>query len=251
MFEGEFAGLDAIYQTGKILVPKPLKAFSYGKTYCLAMEHKEIGSLENGTLLGEQLADLHLDNINLIRNKQKNSFVGSENSDREPETRFGFPVRTSCGFIPQNNQFTKTWEEFFARKIDDQLAIIEREYHDMKPRQLWNQFLPKISSYFEGQEILPSLLHGDLWGGNAGECSSGPIVFDPAAFYGHHEYDLAIATMFGGFPSSVFKAYHKKIPKERGFENRQQLYQLFHYLNHWSHFGGGYKSSCMSILKSL
>lgn len=95
------------------------------------------------------------------------------------------------------------------------------------------------------------MLHGDLWGGNAGECPDGPIIFDPAVFYGHHEYDLAIASMFGGFSQSFFKAYYKIIPKETGFEKRSHLYQLFHYLNHWNHFGEGYKGSSISILKNL
>ena len=59
------------------------------------------------------------------------------------------------------------------------------------------------------------------------------VIFDPASFYGHHEFELGIATMFGGFDSAVFEAYHKLIPKAPGFGTRQKLYQLFHYLNHW------------------
>lgn len=59
------------------------------------------------------------------------------------------------------------------------------------------------------------------------------VIFDPATFYGHHEYDLAISGMFGGFNLSFYDAYHKVIPKAPGFENRHKLYQLFHYLNHW------------------
>ena len=59
------------------------------------------------------------------------------------------------------------------------------------------------------------------------------VVFDPASFYGHHEFDLAIAGMFGGFSKAFYEAYHKEIPKEKGFNKRHQLYQLFHHLNHW------------------
>lgn len=59
------------------------------------------------------------------------------------------------------------------------------------------------------------------------------VIFDPASFYGHHEYDLAIASMFGNFSKSFYDAYHKVIPKSHGFEGRQRLYTLFHYLNHW------------------
>ena len=59
------------------------------------------------------------------------------------------------------------------------------------------------------------------------------VIFDAASFYGHHEYDLGIAGMFGGFGNDFYAAYHSIIPKERGFEQRHQLYKLFHNLNHW------------------
>jgi fructosamine-3-kinase len=77
------------------------------------------------------------------------------------------------------------------------------------------------------------------------------VIFDPASFYGHAEFEFGIATMFGGFPNSFFKAYHEVIPKAQGFEKRLELYQLFHYLNHWNHFGGGYRSSALSIMRRL
>jgi len=100
-------------------------------------------------------------------------------------------------------------------------------------------------------EIVPALLHGDLWGGNVAEDDSGPIIFDPASFYGHSEYELAIAGMFGGFSSSFYSAYHSKIPKAAGSEKRLKLYQLFHYMNHWNHFGTGYRGSSLNIMRNL
>lgn len=59
------------------------------------------------------------------------------------------------------------------------------------------------------------------------------VIFDPASFYGHHEFDLAIAGMFGGFTSKFYDAYHQLIPKAPGFATRHKLYVLFHYINHW------------------
>lgn len=109
----------------------------------------------------------------------------------------------------------------------------------------------KIPDLFHDLDIIPALLHGDLWGGNVAEDSSGPIIFDPASFYGHSEYELAIAGMFGGFSSAFYSAYHSKIPKAPGFEKRLKLYQLFHYLNHWNHFGSGYRGSSLSIMRNL
>lgn len=59
------------------------------------------------------------------------------------------------------------------------------------------------------------------------------VAYDPASFYGHHEFDLAITKMFGGFSSQFYTAYHSLIPQSPGFTTRSNLYLLFHYLNHW------------------
>ena len=106
-------------------------------------------------------------------------------------------------------------------------------------------------NFFSNIEVFPSLLHGDLWSGNIGQVDDTPVVFDPASFYGHHEYDLAIGKMFGGFTGEFHKSYHAVIPKQEGFETRSELYQLFHYLNHWNHFGDGYRAQSLSIMKNL
>lgn len=100
-------------------------------------------------------------------------------------------------------------------------------------------------------DVVPALLHGDLWSGNVAEYSTGPVIFDPASFYGHAEFELGIAGLFGGFGKHFYSAYHEKIPKAPGFEKRHQLYQLFHYLNHWNHFGTGYRGSALRIMKEL
>ena len=109
----------------------------------------------------------------------------------------------------------------------------------------------KIPDLFRDLDIVPALLHGGLWGGNVAEAPSGPVIFDPASFYGHSEYELAIAGMFGGFSGAFYSAYHGRVPKAPGFERRHQLYQLFHYLNHWNHFGAGYRGSSLSIMRNL
>lgn len=104
-------------------------------------------------------------------------------------------------------------------------------------------------------------------------CST--VAYDPASFYGHHEFDLAITTMFGGFSREFYSAYHSLIPQAQGFATRSKLYLLFHYLNHWlavtmvscisrsnisrfppthtcrNHFGSGYRSQSISIMKDL
>ena len=92
------------------------------------------------------------------------------------------------------------------------------------------------------------------------------MIFDPACLYGHHEFDLSIAGMFGGFNKDFYDSYHSLIPKSHGFETRQKLYTLFHYLNHWydfkiiikkiiicyrNHFGSSYQQQSISLMKEL
>jgi len=85
-----------------------------------------------------------------------------------------------------------------------------------------------------------------------GSIDGEPVIFDAASFYGHHEYEFGIAKMFGGFGGKDFDdAYHQKIPRSPGFRNRALLYKLFHNLNHWNHFGGGYRDSSIKILNRL
>lgn len=38
------------------------------------------------------------------------------------------------------------------------------------------------------------------------------------------------------------------MPKQPGFDERMDLYKLYHYLNHYNLFGSGYRSSAMSII---
>ncbi|XP_006869676.1 PREDICTED: fructosamine-3-kinase [Chrysochloris asiatica] len=150
------------------------------------------------------------------------------------------------------NEWQEDWPTFFTRhRLQAQLDLIEKDYADRETQELWSRLQVKIPDLFGGLEIIPALLHGDLWSGNVAEDHEGPIIYDPASFYGHSEFELAIALMFGGFPKSFFTAYYSKIPKAPGFDKRLQLYQLFNYLNHWNHFGREYRSPSLCIMRKL
>lgn len=121
----------------------------------------------------------------------------------------------------------------------------------------------RLWQLFEGITVTPSLLHGDLWGGNwaavrgEGEGLMGeegqmqPVIYDPASYYGHSEAEIAIMTMFGAPGPAFFSAYFRQLPKQPGFEARQDVYQLYHYLNHYSIFGRTYRPQCMTLLRRL
>ncbi|KAK7474331.1 hypothetical protein BaRGS_00034379 [Batillaria attramentaria] len=231
MFDGEAASLEALTSMQVVKVPAPIKVISLPKGGAVfVMENLEItsGLSQHAALLGEQLA-----------------------KEVQAVDKFGFDVSTCCGIIPQDNTWLDTWPELFARKIDQQISMAEEEYGDREARSLWSQVVPKLSTFFKDLDIKPALLHGDLWNGNAAEDKDGPVIFDPASFYGHGEFDLAISNLFGGFGRRFFDSYFKVIPKAPGYQNRLELYKLFHYLNHWNHFGGGYQGSSIRTLQSV
>uniref|UniRef100_A0A8C9I108 protein-ribulosamine 3-kinase n=1 Tax=Piliocolobus tephrosceles TaxID=591936 RepID=A0A8C9I108_9PRIM len=257
MFEGEMASLTAILKTNTVKVPKPIKVLDApGGGSVLVMEHVDMRHLSShAAKLGAQLADLHLENKKRGETLLKEAgTVGRRGEGAEPRyvNKFGFHTVTCCGFIPQVNEWQDDWPTFFARhRLQAQLDLIEKDYADREARELWSRLQVKIPDLFCGLEIVPALLHGDLWSGNVAEDDVGPIIYDPASFYGHSEFELAIALMFGGFPRSFFTAYHRKIPKAPGFDQRLLLYQLFNYLNHWNHFGREYRSPSLGTMRRL
>ncbi|XP_062846921.1 ketosamine-3-kinase [Trichomycterus rosablanca] len=257
MFDGEKASLDAIIATNTIRVPKPIKVVDLERGGAvLIMEHVDMKSLNRySAQLGEQLAELHLHNKRLKERQDRGEQTvgkGSGQSEVPVIEKFGFHVQTCCGYIPQVNEWQTDWVSFYSQqRLQHQLSLVEQSYGDREVRELWASLQLKIPHLFAGIEVTPALLHGDLWSGNVAECSDGPIIFDPASYYGHSEFELAIAGMFGAFGKTFYNTYHEKIPKAPGFEKRHQLYMLFHYLNHWNHFGTGYRGSSLRIMKEL
>lgn len=240
MFLGEQAGLEEIEKTQTVRVPHPTSVLDSpsGPGAMLVMEMLSLSSCSSSSLqseLGKALGGLHLANRQA---KGTPDYVD----------QFGFRVATCCGSLVQGNQWSGNWSEFYTSKLEEQ---VERQEMDRELYSLWPQLRNRARDMLGELEVQPSLLHGDLWSGNVGRCDGRPVVFDPASFYGHSEFDLAIAGMFGGFSGAFYAAYHKLMPKQEGFERRQELYQLFHYLKHWNMFGTGYRGQSMAIIKRL
>jgi protein-ribulosamine 3-kinase len=81
-----------------------------------------------------------------------------------------------------------------------------------------------------------------------------PITFDSSACYAHSEFELGIMKMFGGFGREFLEEYHRYAPKTEPveeYEDRVKLYELYHHLNHYAMFGGGYKSGAVGIMRGL
>jgi fructosamine-3-kinase len=114
------------------------------------------------------------------------------------------------------------------------------------------ELLERLDDFFIDHEPQPSLLHGDLWGGNFGVDASGtPVIFDPAVYYGDREADLAMTRLFGGFSASFYSAYEAAWPPADGARERVTLYNLYHVLNHLSVFGSGYQAQAESMIAQL
>uniref|UniRef100_A0A3Q3MTH8 protein-ribulosamine 3-kinase n=1 Tax=Mastacembelus armatus TaxID=205130 RepID=A0A3Q3MTH8_9TELE len=257
MFDGEMASLEAILMTEVVKVPKPVKVIELDTGGCVfVMEHLDMRGLSKYSKhLGEQLAELHLYNkrqLEKLKKEQQTVGKGAGQSEAPGVEKFGFSVTTCCGYLPQVNEWQDDWVTFFSQqRLQHQINMVEKSYGDREARELWAKLQLKIPQYFTDVDIVPALLHGDLWRENVAECAEGPVIFDPSSFYGHSEYELGITGIFGGFNNDFYSAYHKKIPQAPGFAKRSQLYQLFNYLNNWNHFGDDYRESSIRIMKDL
>uniref|UniRef100_S4R4B8 protein-ribulosamine 3-kinase n=1 Tax=Petromyzon marinus TaxID=7757 RepID=S4R4B8_PETMA len=262
MFDGEFASLEAIASTRTVRVPKQMKVIEIPTGGALlVMEHLDMKSLSRLSYYDRITSKLATRVISCILWLYIGTGGGREvgelgtggGRDRRRWTaHINVDKRSIDWSIPQLNEWQEDWVTFFSRqRLQLQLDMIEKDYGDRQTRELWSQLQLRLGDFFRDVEVVPALLHGDLWTGNAAEMNEGPVIFDPASFYGHSEYDLAISGMFASFSSTFYSSYHALIPKSQGFGKRQKLYQLFHYLNHWNHFGTGYRGSSISTMRGL
>jgi protein-ribulosamine 3-kinase len=84
------------------------------------------------------------------------------------------------------------------------------------------ELIESLPDFFDTYAPVPSLLHGDLWSGNAGFLADGtPVIFDPASHYGDRECDLAMTEMFGGFPGEFYRSYNAEWPLHTGYRIRK------------------------------
>ncbi|CAN6481170.1 unnamed protein product [Victoria cruziana] len=231
MFEGEALGLSLMYDTKSIRVPRPFKVGSLprGGSFII-MEFIEFGpSRGDQAMLGKKLAEMH---------KASKSDKG-----------FGFPVNNTIGSTPQINTWSTDWLQFYAEhRLGYQLNLALRQYGDSAIHEKGQRLINNVHKLFEDVVIEPCLLHGDLWSGNISSDKNGePVILDPACYYGHNEAEFGMSWC-AGFSSSFYNAYFEVMPKQPGYEQRRDLYLLYHYLNHYNLFGSGYRSSCMSII---
>ncbi|WP_276168649.1 fructosamine kinase family protein [Zobellia alginiliquefaciens] len=231
LFLAEKAGLVAIANTKTIAVPKVLLCEALDTGAFLVMEYIEPKRPLEADFeqLGHQLAGLHLHSTSDV---------------------FGFSVPNFIGSLPQSNSAHSNWPEFYVQeRLIPQLKLAKESGKlDDSEIPVEDKLLKTCQNLFPNSN--PSLLHGDLWSGNYLISSNGtPYLIDPAVYYGHHEVDLAMTRLFGGFGNSFYDAYRDHFPPIGNEKERMDIYQLYYLLAHLNMFGSSYKASVIEILQ--
>lgn len=233
MFEQEVLGLQQMATAGCLRVPQVIARGRLGSDDCLILECIQSSQPASDFFcrLGSGLAAMH-------RQQQAD--------------RFGWFEDNFLGSSPQENRWASDWSEFFAKhRLGAQLRMAQqRHVGSTELFRLADRLLQRLPELLTGAESQPCLLHGDLWSGNFMPDERGlPTVFDPAAYYGDREAELAMPLLFGGFAPTFFEAYHEAWPLAAGWQDRVELYKLYHLLNHWNLFGDSYLGGCLEILR--
>jgi protein-ribulosamine 3-kinase len=233
MFAAEAAGLIALARAQAVRTPGVLATGTCADGAFLALEWIDLGGATKASeaLLGEQLAWQH----------------------RSTQRQFGWDRDNTIGSTPQPNEWCAQWIEFLReRRLRWQLELAARNAaaaHTIERGQLLCELL---DAFFSSYDPTPSLLHGDLWGGNWGTDADGaPVIFDPAVYYGDREADIAMTRLFGGFGHAFYTAYQSTWPLDPAAGTRGTLYNLYHVLNHYNLFGGSYLSQAHSMIERL
>lgn len=155
---------------------------------------------------------------------------------------FGRADARTTGSLALPNDPCATWAEFYAERRLRALARSAGDRGALAPASI--AALDRIADRLEdigGPDRPPARLHGDLWAGNRLVDRAGRSwLIDPAAHGGHHEFDLAMMRLFGGFGEACFAAYDEAAALDDGWQDRIALHQLAPLVVHAIKFGGGY-----------
>lgn len=233
MFEAEAEGLTELRKADAIRVPEPV-GFGVCEGYAwFVSEYIEFGRASSRTqeLFGHQFAEMH----------------------RFTAERFGWHRNNTIGSTPQINDWSDSWIEFYrTHRLGFQLELAVKNGFTGSIQKKGERLITSLERLFASYSPVPSLMHGDLWGGNHGVDQEGnPVIFDPAVYYGDREADLAMTSLFGGCSAAFYDAYDEAWPLDDGYRVRKTLYNLYHILNHANLFGGGYAMQAETMMDRL
>lgn len=241
MFEAEADGLEAIEKSQTIHVPHVICSGVADNQSFLILENLNMGggvvntgtvnTTDAATLLGQQLAAMH----------------------KNTSQQFGWSRDNTIGSTRQINTRTDSWIAFWQKhRLGFQLDLAKKKGCGKSLITKGEKLIIELKQFFMTYEPEASLLHGDLWSGNYSYLKSGePVIFDPAVYYGDREADIAMTELFGGFPGEFYDAYNEAWPLDKGYQQRKKLYNLYHILNHYNLFGGGYAMQAENMIEQL
>ncbi|MEL6502545.1 MAG: fructosamine kinase family protein [Cyanobacteria bacterium J06623_1] len=231
MFAAEALGVKQMSATQTITVPQPVCWGTAGNSSYIVLQWLDLarGDDHSWTAMGHQLAALHREGTN-------------EN--------FGWSQNNTIGSTPQINTWMSNWADFFAQqRIGYQLKLAQRRGGSFPELNL---VVDTVRDKLADRKPQPALVHGDLWSGNAAIAADGsPVIFDPATYYGDRETDIAMTELFGGFPSAFYRGYNEAWQLDDGYQQRKNVYNLYHVLNHFNLFGGGYGNQARRIIEKI
>lgn len=229
-FAAEADGLTALAAAG-IRVPEVLCCGESGSEAFLVLEYLDLRVSGDYAALGRALALLH---------SARGEF-------------FGWQRDNYIGTTPQLNRRASSWTDFWRdSRLGPQLELASRKGLGASLLGKAERLLDALPRLLSGHTPSACLLHGDLWGGNAGFLEDGaPVLFDPAVYWGDREADSAMTELFGGFPRAFYSAYSAIAPLDSGYARRRPLYNLYHVLNHANLFGGGYALQAERMIDGL
>ena len=248
-FEAEAAGLAALDAAHAVRAPRVVcHGVAAGQAY-LVLEHLSLQSHGDAAQLGRLLARQH----------------------RVSAPQFGGPRDNWIGATPQPNAWRDNWVDFWRdQRLGFQLRLAAGNGYGGALQTNGTALMAQLDALFDGYAPSPSLLHGELWGGNHGYLADGsydlscpsehgkseypcgaPVIFDPAVYFGDRECDLAMTELFGGFAPEFYAAYREAWPLDAGYAVRKTLYNLYHVLNHANLFGGSYVAQATRMIAQL
>ncbi len=233
LLSAEADGLQALAETGTVRTPHVIRRGMHDGFAWLALEYLQLEPRHSraDARLGRQLAEMH----------------------RTTGDAFGWHRNNYIGRTPQINTRGEEWSAFFAaHRLGAQFDRLRRN----RPDQGWNDLKTEVISAWQTVSSMhrpeASLVHGDLWRGNAGAVGDDtPVIYDPAVHYADRECDLAMAHLFGGFDDAFYRAYQEAWPLPSGYETRRLFYKLYHMLNHANLFGGPYIEASEQLCRRI
>lgn len=231
-YAAEIAGLKAFSQAG-ITAPHVIASGRIQQDAYLLLNYLEAGSGEQ-TDLSKTIAKLH-------------TFT-SENG------LYGFDYDYTGTDSHFKNDWTDSWVELFVYNRLDVLAgqLNTRDFWRADDDDDYQAAREIVLESLSGRQPDPSLLHGDLWGGNHMFLQDGePALFDPSPLYGDREFDIGISSVFGNFTPDFYKSYQDTYPLEKGYQKRLSFYRLYLLMVHAVKFGHAYYDGTKMMLAEI